>query len=137
MPIDNLEAAKDLSERLGASLPLLVRAGKAFQIILRDKGNRVTADTVFPVNAATYPGDAGGISLELGNPEGGPPLSEKFVVSITQLKIDPAHPLAPEVQAYQQSRIQGLKLQEQTGFAGEVLARQPSVKRATRKGFGK
>ncbi len=137
MSIDNQAAAQSLCERLEASLPFQVRAGKSFLTMLRDKGNRVTADSLFTVDAVTYTGDMGGINLGLGNPEGGPPLSEKFVVSITQLKMDPTHPLAEEVQTYQQERLQKLKLQEQRGFAGEVLAKVSGEKRSSSKGFGR
>lgn len=137
MPIDNYAEAQDLSDRLEATIPFQVTIGKELLKMMRDKGERVNADMVFNVNLVKYSGDIGGINCGLAALEDMPETSEQYVVSITHLKIDPAHPLAAEVQTYQQTRIRGLKLQDQRGFAAELLRRKSATQRKSSKGFGK
>jgi hypothetical protein len=136
MQIDNSAAAQALSDRLEATVPFPVRAGKELLNTMRSKGDRANADTVFRVDLVKYAGDMGGITCGLEPLAGQAKPKEKFVVSLTHLKLDPTHPLAAEVEAYQRNRIQRLKLQEQKGFAAELLASQSTVKRKPSKGFG-
>jgi len=77
----------------------------------------------------------GGITCTL---KGDPEDKELYSVSITHLIIDPTHPLAAEVEAYQRQRVRRLRLQDSRGFAAELLAgRSPQGKKKTgRKGFG-
>jgi hypothetical protein len=134
MQIDNYAKAQDLSDRLEATIPFQVTVGKKLLKMMRDKGSKVTKDTEFTVNWVKYSGDIGGINCALD------PLEDKgeaYSVSITHLKIDPDHPLVEEVTAYQQQRIQRLKLQDKKGFAAEFLSQQTSSNRKPSKGFGK
>ncbi len=136
MPIDDFERAEALTEKLKASLPFQVRLGKQYLNMMHDRGEAVSAEGVYTVEAVDYSGDMGGIVccfVTLGKLN----LEERHVASITHLKIDPEHPLAEEVEAYQSQRIWGLKLQDQGGFASELLARKATVKRKRRPGFGK
>ncbi len=57
-----------------------------------------------------YSGDMGGINCGLMAED-----ENKFISSITHMKIDPEHPLAAEVRDYQQRRIEGLKRSQQGG----------------------
>lgn len=56
--------------------------------------------------------------------------------SITHLKIDPTHPLAAEVQAYQRQRIRKLMLQDSRGFTAELMTIEPRKSKKRSKGFG-
>jgi hypothetical protein len=137
MQIDNFEEAQALTVQLEQTLPFQIRPGKELLKMVRDQGKSISSETVFTVDGVIYSGDIGGINCalmpwsEVGN-------KERFVVSITHLVIDPQHPLASKVKAYQQKRIQGLKLQNQVGFAAELLAQRNASKRKKRgSGFGK
>ena len=66
----------------------------------------------------------------------GPTDKEVVGASLTHLIIDPDHPLAEDVKAYQRQRTHQLKLQDERGFA--ALARQAKArqKRKRKRGFG-
>jgi hypothetical protein len=77
---------------------------------MKEKGLQVDEETWFPVDFVGYSGDEGGIMCGLIAEN-----ENKFVSSITHVKIDPEHPLAAEVRDYQQQRIEGLRRSEQVG----------------------
>jgi hypothetical protein len=134
MQIDNREEAQDLCDRLEATIPFSVRVGKQLLKTMIEGGNQATLDDIFTVDWVKYSGDIGGINCAFEYSKGG----ERYAVSLTHLKIDPEHPLAEEVVAYQQRRIRLLKLQDRGGFAANLLANTNQQKR--RKGgigFGK
>jgi hypothetical protein len=136
MQIDDFEEAQALSDRLEKTMPFQVRLGKELLKMMRDRGESVSADTIFNVNLVKYSGDIGGINCGLESISG-MDLKEQFVVSITHLIVDPQHPLASEVKAYQAKRIQRLKLQDRIGFAAELLGQRTAPKRKKRgSGFG-
>jgi hypothetical protein len=110
MPIDNFLEAQYLCDRLKKTLPFRVRAGFQLRNVMKEKGLQVDEETWFPVDFVGYSGDAGGISCGLTAEN-----ENKFVSSITHVKIDPEHPLAAEVRDYQQQRIEGLRRSEQGG----------------------
>jgi hypothetical protein len=136
MQIDNYEAAQDLSDRLKETVPFQATVGKQLLKMMKDKGDRVSLETKFTITGVTYFGDIGGINCVLESMGGSSATSEQYVVSITHLKIDPEHPLAGEVEMYQRTRVQRLKLQDQTGYVAELLAQTTLPKRKPRKGFG-
>jgi hypothetical protein len=70
---------------------------------------------------------------------GDPEDKEVYVCSLTHLRIDPSHPLAAEVQAYQKRRIRGLKHQDRRMFMEELtrLERSAKPKKKHNKRFGK
>lgn len=70
---------------------------------------------------------------EPNNPES----EEKYVSSITHLKIDSNHPLAAEVQAYQRQRIRKLMLQDTRGFKADLMTIEPRKNKNRSQGFGK
>ncbi len=133
MQIDNREAAQDLCDRLEATIPFSVRPTKQLLKTMIDRGDRVTLDDVFTVDWVKYSGDVGGINCAFEYPG-----KERYVVSLTHLKVNPEHPLAEEVIAYQQRRIRLLKLQDRGGFAADLLANTAQPKRSKGgAGFGK
>lgn len=136
MQIDDYQAAQALTERLEATIPFQVRAGKELLKTMRDRGGSVNAKTPLTVDLVKYSGDIGGINCGL-EPLPGQIEKQRYVVSLTHLEIDPQHPLASEVKAYQRQRIQRLMLQNQGGFAAELLARKSKTqKKKPKKGFG-
>ena len=137
MEIDNREEAIALNNRLAETVPFKVKAGKELLKMMRDKRERVNTETAFNVSWVGYSGDMGGIQCSLDPVNGDPETGERYVVSITHLKIDPAHPLIQELQAYQDKRTRRLKLQAQKGFASEFLAQTQSPRRKPSRGFDK
>jgi hypothetical protein len=99
--IDDRNAAKALTEKLKASLPIKVKAGKEFLKTLKQKERTVDPEQEFDVDFVGYSGDEGGIMFGLVSDITNPEDKEKYVVSLTHLKIDSEHPLVEEVQAYQ------------------------------------
>ncbi len=135
MQIDSYAQAMDLHKKLEASLPFQVRPGKQFLKMMQQQGKQFSGDQDLTVDKIFYGGDEGGITCAL-RPEAD--AKEVFAVSITHLRIDPSHPLADEVRDYQHQRIRNLKLQDQHGFAAEVLAKERSRSRKRhRSGFGR
>ncbi|OUL20553.1 hypothetical protein BV378_29525 [Nostoc sp. RF31YmG] len=135
MKIDDYSAAKALTEKLKESLPIKARAGKEFLKTLKQKGEDTDPDKEFEIDFVGYSGDEGGIMCGLKEPNN-PESKERYVSSITHLKIDPNHPLASEVQAYQRQRIRKLMLQNEAGFAAELMTIEPAKKKKRGKGFG-
>ena len=134
MQIDNVEEAHDLCDRLEATIPFSVRPTKQLLKTMIEGGNRASLDDVFTVDWVKYSGDIGGINCAFEYSDG----TERYAVSMTHLKIDPKHPLADEVVAYQQRRVRLLKLQERGGFAANLLANTTQPKRSKGgAGFGK
>ena len=136
MQIDNYLEAQALTEQLEATIPFQVRAGKELLKTMRDRGESIKANTWLTVDLVKYSGDIGGINCGL-EPVSGQTEKQRYVVSLTHLEIDPKHPLASEVKAYQRKRIQRLMLQNQGGFAAELLAeRSNTQKKKPKQGFG-
>jgi hypothetical protein len=135
MQIDNYQEAQALTARLEATIPFQVRAGKELLKTMRDRGDSMDANTWLIVDWVKYSGDIGGINCGLEVLPG--QTEQRYVVSLTHLEIDPEHPLASEVKAYQRKRIQRLMLQDQGGFAAELLSGRRNIKKKKpKKGFG-
>ena len=137
MEIDNYKEASDLNDRLMETLPFRVKAGKALLETIRNNGEQISSEAEFSVGSVSYSGDIGGIQCALDPVDSHSDTGERYIVSITHLKIDPTHPLIEELQAYQERRTRRLKLQKQKGFVSEFLATTESPKRKSSKGFGK
>ncbi|MEH2390465.1 MAG: hypothetical protein V7K21_01920 [Nostoc sp.] len=135
MRIDDYNAANALTEKLKESLPIKARAGKEFLKTLKQKGEDADPDREFEIDFVGYSGDEGGIMCGLKEPNN-PESKEKYVSSITHLKIDHNHPLAAEVQAYQRQRIRKLMLQDSGGFTAELMTIEPRKSKKCSKGFG-
>lgn len=133
MQIDDYGQAMALTEKLKAALPLQVRPGKQLLQAMADEP--VDSQTWLTVDTVMYSGDPGGIlmNLQLAGEDGG----SVYSTSLTHIVFDPEHALAKEVKDYQRKRIHRLKLQDQGGFAAELLSQRVKPKRKRRGGFGK
>ncbi|MEH1917889.1 hypothetical protein [Nostoc sp.] len=136
MRIDDYNAAKALTEKLKENLPIKAQAGKEFLKTLKQKKVNADPDKEFEIDFVAYSGDEGGIMCGLKEPNN-PESEEKYVSSITHLKIDSNHPLAAEVQTYQRQRIRKLMLQDSRGFKAELMTIEPRKNKSRSKGFGK
>jgi hypothetical protein len=136
MQIDDYRAEQALTEKIKANLPIQVFPTKELVKGLKAQGKSIDATQTFNIQDVFYSGDMGGITCALENK---PEDKEAFVVSITHLKVDPDHPLASEIEAYQRQRVSGLAIQNGREFAAEVLKqRSPQTKKKnSKKGFGK
>lgn len=137
MQIDDYNQASTLTRKLQNSLPVQAYPGKQYLKMMRDRGEALSPDTVLTIEKVDYSGDMGGIVCVLAADPG---QKQVYAVSLTHLKIDPAHPLAAEVTAYQQRRIRGLKLQNRKSVMSELrhLGRSTEPKKKRGKGgFGK
>ena len=134
MPIDNYGQAIALKNKLEAALPFRVRPGKQLLKAMNDEP--ISPTTWLEVDTVLYFGDEGGIMLNLI--PSGDSAKSVYSTSLTHVIFDPEHELAAEVQAYQRERTRKLMLQNQGGFAAELLAQKASRKRKPKgKGFGK
>lgn len=143
MQIDNYEEGQTLTEKIKENLPIKASPTKQLVQSLRQQGKTIRSDQFYEIDSVFYSGDMGGITCALkGNPDG----KEVYAVSITHLKIDPEHPLAPEIEAYQRKRTRLLAIQNSRGFAAELLAQRTASlnspgspnpkKKSGKKGFG-
>jgi hypothetical protein len=82
MQIDNVREAQDLSDRLEATIPFLVRIGTQLLKTMLDSGNHVSIDDFFTVDWVKYSGDVGGINCAFEEPDS----KQRYVVSITHIK---------------------------------------------------
>ena len=136
MKIDERDEAIALTEKLKQTLPITVRAGKEFLKILKQQGEKTDPDRDYTIDYVGYSGDEGGIMCAIAVDPNQPDNKQRHFASITHLKIDPNHPLASEVQAYQRQRTHKLMLQNQGTFAAEVMILESGKKKNRGKGFG-
>ena len=133
MLIDDYASAQALSRQLDESTPFSVRPCAPLLKRMQAEGAPMTADYDYTVDKVMYSGDEGGIMCVIQ-----PGDKDETVVgaSITHLSIDPAHPLAEAVTAYQRNRTHQLWLQDQRGFSALAGQTRPAKKRKRRSGFG-
>jgi hypothetical protein len=105
MMIDDYDEAMDLMEKMQAQLPIPARPTSAFVRAMRQHGVTIAHNQELSIKNVFYMGDPGGISCEVT-----PPGMEKMpiVTSITHIRIQPGHPLAAEIRAYQTKRSRRL-----------------------------
>ena len=134
MPIDDYEIATQLSRQLDESVPFNVRSRPPLLKRMRDEGTPMSAERDYIVDKVMYGGDEGGIFCVIQPSE-----KDETVVgaSITHLTIDPSHPLAEAVKAYQRKRTHELRLQDQRGFAALASQTSSAKKRKRGSGFGR
>ena len=132
MQIDDYDQAIALKKKLEAALPFRVRPRKQLMKAIEDKS--ITPATWLDVDMVMYMGDEGGIMVNLLPGKDGKTV---YATSLTHVVFDPEHELAAEVLEYQRQRTRKLMLQNQRGFAAELLAKESLGKRKSkRKGFG-
>ncbi|MFZ4677864.1 MAG: hypothetical protein ACOYM4_19600 [Nodosilinea sp.] len=133
MQIDDYGRAIALKKKLEAALPFRVRPGKQLMKAIEEKW--VTPATWLEVDMVMYAGDEGGIILNLL--PSGDKAKTVYSTSLTHVVFDREHELAGEVLEYQRQRTRKLMLQNQRGFAAELLAKESLGKRKPKgKGFG-
>ena len=133
MPIDDYVKTQALMKKLEATLPITMRPRKPFLQMMQDRGKVVSADQPLSIDSLIYAGDEGGILCMIAPEEQN---KEAYAISITYLRIDPKHPLAEEVKAYQKQRTQILRRQNERGFLAEISPRGAGKPRKRRRGFG-
>jgi hypothetical protein len=135
MTVDDYGDAIALKNKLEASVPFKVRPGKQLLKMMASKGTPMSADQDYVVQSVIYAGDDGGITCML---QGSATDKEVLGASITHLVIDPEHPSAEEVRAYQRQRTRRLMLQDLRGFAALSQETQtPKKKKKRGGGFGR
>jgi hypothetical protein len=102
--IDNPATVIDLMNKIEAHLPIPANPTSALVRLLRPKGLKISADRVLFIKRVFYLGDDGGIMCDVTPTRDA---KEAYVVSLTQLRIAPGHPLARDIRAYQQSGADG------------------------------
>ncbi len=132
--IDDPGQVAALMAKLKASLPLQVEPSPELVKLSRQNGWAIAPKQRLTIGDVRYMSDMGGISCEIQSIAGD---KEVLLVSLTHLKFDSTHPLAAEVEAYQQRRVRGIALQNSRGFAEQLMSRERSVRRKRGKGFGK
>ena len=105
--IDDPATVERLMAQLKAHLPIAARPSRELRRTLRRGGVKAGRDRPLRIKQVFYTGDEGGICCDI-TPDGS---SEVFIVSLTHLEVDPAHPLAAEIRAYQRHRTLQLALQ--------------------------
>jgi hypothetical protein len=133
MAIDDYDSATSLSNQLDASVPFNVRPGKPLLKMMKSKGTPMSTERDYAVEKVIYTGDEGGILCML---QGAATDKEIVGASITHLIIDPDHPLAESVKAYQRQRSHRLRLQDQRGFAALASSSEFVKKKKRGSGFG-
>jgi hypothetical protein len=136
MTVDNYPEAMALTKKLNASLPIKVKAGKEFLKMLKKPQKIANPEQEFEIDSVSYAGDEGGIMCGLVSTTDNPKDKEKYIVSLTHLKIDPDHPHLAEVQAYQNQRIRNL-MQNEGNFGVNLMTLKPAKRKKSGKGFGK
>lgn len=99
--IDDYTIVKELIRKMEAQLPIPARPTGAFLRAMRDRGVKVATNQELQIQNVLYLGDEGGIACNVTPSRDA---REVQIVSITHLEIDPNHPLAPEIRAYQVER---------------------------------
>ena len=104
MTIDDYAKAQALMRKMEAQLPIPVRASKGLVRLMKPHGLKLKRDQELSIKGLFYAGDEGGITCDVTPPEA----KSAVVCSLTHVEINPDHPLAEEVQAYQQARKEGI-----------------------------
>jgi hypothetical protein len=104
--IDDYDKAMDLLHKMEAQLPISAKPTSAYVRAMREQGVKVKRTQLLKIRSLVYSGDEGGILCDVT-----PSRDAKQVqlVSLTHLEINPHHPRAREIRAYQRTRTQKLK----------------------------
>jgi hypothetical protein len=117
MPVDNHQEAIALTKKIEANLPITAYPSKEYLKLLKKQGGGVSSNQALIIDRVLYMGDEGGISCAIKPGEGD---QQAYIVSITHLRVDPTHLLAPEIEAYQRQRTRKLMLGNSRGFMAEM-----------------
>lgn len=104
MKIDDQKQAKALMKKMEAQLPIPVRATSELIRTMKPHGLKLKRGQELSIKRLFYMGDMGGITCDVTPPGA----NSAVLCSLTQVEIDPDHPLVEEIQAYQQARKKGI-----------------------------
>ena len=99
LKIDNYRQAMELVEKMKAALPISASPNSDTKISLHKQGVR-NLEQNLQIKDVLYMGDEAGICCHI-NPENS---QNVLIVSLTQLIIDPLHPMVEEITVYQVKR---------------------------------
>lgn len=102
--IDNPGTVARLMEQMKEHLPIVTFPTKELVRILRRGGVKASTDRALSITRVFYAGDEGGIVCDV-TPSAA---REVFIVSLTNLRIAPDHPLLAAILAYQMARVRRL-----------------------------
>jgi len=103
--IDDYAQAMELIRKMEAHLPIPARPTGAYIRAMREQGVQVARDQELQIQDVLYLGDEGGIACNVTPSKDA---KQALIVSITHLRVDPRHPLAQEIRAYQRERTRKL-----------------------------
>ncbi|MGC9443695.1 MAG: hypothetical protein ACP5E9_01985 [Candidatus Methanospirareceae archaeon] len=92
-----------LIDEMKSCLPIPVYPSKELLQLMRKRGKNVTNRVELNITKVFDSGDIGGIVCAVLEDK-----EEEFIVSLTNLKIKPTHPLAHKIVAYQKQRIKAI-----------------------------
>jgi len=103
--IDDYAQTMELIRKMETHLPIPARPTGAYIRAMREQGVQVARDQKLEIKNVLYLGDEGGIACDVTL---SPDAEQAIIVSITHLRVDPRHPLAQEIRAYQRERTRRL-----------------------------
>ena len=103
--IDDPTQVRALMQKMKAHLPIPAQATNALVRNLRASAVKIASKRRMQIEKVMYLGDEGGIGCVLKVPG---QEDTAVVVSLTHLRLPGAHPLAPDVRAYQIARTKKL-----------------------------
>ena len=122
--IDDYDKAMDLMHKMEAQLPIPARPTGTYIRAMRDQGVKVKRSQPLQIKHVLYIGDEGGIMCDVTPSEA----KQAQLVSLTHLEINPHHPLAREIRAYQRERSKRLRQSGEPGKPSSFTIR-PRKKR--------
>ena len=102
--IDHPSTVTPLLEQMRDQLPIPAFPTKEVVRILRRGAVKASTDRALSIKRVFYVGDEGGIVCDVTPSRA----AEAYIVSLTQLRIAPQHPLFPAILAYQRERVRRL-----------------------------
>jgi hypothetical protein len=106
--IDDYQETMALLAKMRSYLPIPAYPSKQLVSALREQKPKIKTSQRLEIMDLHYLGDEGGISCVLNLPSR---VEEKYIVSLTHLRIMPTHPLAKDIRRYQVHRIRNLARQ--------------------------
>jgi hypothetical protein len=103
--IDDYDKTMELMRNMEAQLPIPARPTSRLIRALQEQGSQIARHQELQIQDVFYSGDEGGVLCGMTLSEDA---KEALVVSITHLRMDPRHPLAREIRAYQRQRTRRL-----------------------------
>ncbi len=108
--IDDYDKAMDLLHKMEVQLPIPARPGSALVRSMEEQRVFLAHNQKLPIESVLYAGDEGGIMCNITSPD---MRETPILCSLTHIRVDPNHPLAGEIRAYQEERVR--KLAQQPG----------------------